>query len=313
MGKAQGWITEAATFGRAAVGWGRPMALLVSALAFAPSFAHAQKFNPTKPPEDPACPPSKFIDLTHVIENSPPSVMESMKIEIHYKSHEEGAAEAVAGFGQFGLTLDDLRNGEAWATETFTRLGTHDSTHIDAPWHYNSEIGGVTPMTADEMPLEWFFNDGVKLDMSWKGQGDAVTVADIQRELDRIDYELKPMDIVLIYTGRDAFYYDPLYMHLGPGVTAEATKWLTDQGVRVMGIDQWGWDRPLYLEAIEAGATHEPGTFWAAHQIDVQYAHMERLVNLRCLPAKKFTVAAFPMKVKGASGAPARVVAILKK
>ena len=51
-------------------------------------------------------------------------------------------------------------------------------------------------------------------------------------------------DIVLVRTGRDAFYAEPDYMARGPGVTAEATRWLYEQGVRVMGIDAWGWDAP---------------------------------------------------------------------
>lgn len=265
-----------------------------------------KKKKPTRPPE---CGTSKMVDLSHLVENSPETVPENLRIEIEYHDHEEGAQQA----GLFGVPPSLLRNGEAWAVETFTKLGTHDSTHLDAPWHYNSVIGGVTPMAVDQLPLEWFFNDGVKLTFTAKGQGEAITVADLQAELDRIHYNLKPMDIVLIYTGRDQFYYDPLYQHIGVGVTAEATKWLYDQGIRVMGIDSWGWDRPLYLEAQDAIAQNAQGIFWAAHQIDVQYVHMERLVNLGCVPDKKFKVSAFPLKISGASGSPIRAVAMLNK
>ena len=42
----------------------------------------------------------------------------------------------------FGVGAELLRDGEAWATEEFTRFGTHNSTHLDAPWHYNSTIRG---------------------------------------------------------------------------------------------------------------------------------------------------------------------------
>ena len=45
-------------------------------------------------------------------------------------------------------------------------------------------------------------------------------------------------------------------MQRGPGVSAEATRWLYDRGVRVMGIDAWGWDRPLHLQAEEALAEY---------------------------------------------------------
>ena len=65
----------------------------------------------------------------------------------------------------------------------------------------------------------------------------------------------------------------------------EATRWLYERGVRVMGIDAWGWDGPLDRQAREALARQEPGVFWAAHQCDLPYSQIERLVNLGALPA----------------------------
>ena len=124
-------------------------------------------------------------------------------------------------------------------------------------------------------------------------------------------HELDPGHIVLVRTGRDEFYGDPGYMALGPGVTAGATRWLYERGVRVMGIDAWGWDAPLHLQAQEAIERDEPGIFWAAHQADLGYSQIERLVNLAELPSTGFQVACFPLKVVGASAAPARVVAMV--
>ena len=93
-------------------------------------------------------------------------------------------------------------------------------------------------------------------------------------------------------------------MALGPGVTAEATRWLWERGVRVMGIDAWGWDVPLHMQAHDALERDEPGIFWAAHQADLPYAQIERLVNLSELPPTGFTVACFPLRIEG--GAPRR-------
>ena len=93
-------------------------------------------------------------------------------------------------------------------------------------------------------------------------------------------------------TDCDRFYGDDDYMLRGAGVTAEATRWLFEHGVRVMGIDAWGWDRPLNLQAAEALERDQPGIFWAAHQCDLPYAQIERLCNLRELPPSGFTVAA---------------------
>src|SRR5918997_4178067 len=158
-----------------------------------------------------------------------------------------------------------LRDGEGWAIETLTRFGTHNSTHVDAPWHYNSRIGGERAQTIDELPLEWFFGPGVVLDMTAKGEGERIDVADVEAELGRIGHDLGAGEIVLVRTGRDAFVDEAHYMALGPGVTVDATRWLFERGVRVMGIDAWGSDGPLHLQAQEALERDEPGVFWAAH------------------------------------------------
>ncbi|MBW2091820.1 MAG: cyclase family protein [Deltaproteobacteria bacterium] len=243
----------------------------------------------------------RFIDLSTTIAPGP-------DLEITYRDHAEGA-KAIESL--FNVSSDLLRHGEGWAVEEFTRFSTHGSTHIDAPWHYNSQIKGQPAQTVDKLPLEWFFSDGVVLEMRHKAEGDPVTVDEVQQELDRINYTLKPLDIVLVRTGRDKFYGQPDYMFKGCGVTAEATRWLYDQGVRVMGIDSWGWDCPLNLQAEKAVSEQEKGIFWAAHQADVPYSQIERLVNLDPLPSCGFKVACFPLKIEGGSAAPARVVAIL--
>jgi kynurenine formamidase len=250
----------------------------------------------------------RIIDLSATISPSPEDTPEFLKIGIEYNKHAQGAAQAQA---LLGVPAHLWRNGEGWATEIITRLGTHNSTHVDAPWHYNSSIQGIEAATIDELPLEWFFGGGVKLDMSHKAEGDPVTVEDIEIELKRINCSIKPMNIVLVHTGRDKYYGQSDYMFKGCGVTAEATKWLYDKGVRVMGIDAWGWDIPLNLQAQQAIAKNEPGIFWAAHQVNLAYSHMERLTNLGMLPSSGFTVVCFPLKIQGASAAPARVVAIM--
>jgi kynurenine formamidase len=248
-----------------------------------------------------------LVDLSAPIEPSPPETPEMLRTDIEFQGHADGAAAAKA---LFGLPSHLLRDGEGWATETLTQFGTHNSTHVDAPWHYNSTIRGERAQTIHELPLDWFFGDGVVLDMTAQADGEAVDVDDVEEELQRIGHELGERDIVLVMTGRDAHYRDPGYMALGPGVTAAATHWLWDRGVRVMGIDAWGWDRPLWMQAQEAVERDEGGIFWAAHQADLPYCQIERLVNLGSLPPTGFKVACFPLRIIGASAAPARVVAI---
>ena len=250
----------------------------------------------------------RFVDLSAPIVQSPPDTPEPLRTEIVFQNHEMGAATIDA---MLGVPPELLRDGEGWAVEEFVRLGTHNTTHVDAPWHYNSMIAGEPAKTIDELPLEWFHAPGVVLDFAHKEDGDAVTVAEIDDALAVLDRDIQPLDIVLIRTGRDSFMDAPDYMIKGPGVSAEATVRLYELGVRVVGIDAWSWDSPLNLQADAAKAKGEPGIFWASHQIDLAYSQIERLCNLGSLPSSGFTISCFPLKIVGGSAGPARVVAII--
>lgn len=250
-------------------------------------------------------PRSTLIDLSAPIRSDPPEYPEPLRTEIAFEDHAQGA-ETIETL--FGVDRDLLRGGEGWTTETFLRFGTHNSTHVDAPWHYNSSVAGEQAQTIDQLPLEWFYAPGVVVEATDRGDGEVLSVTDVQERLPR---GLEELDIVLVRTGRDEFYDQPDYIARGPGVSAEATRWLHEQGVRVMGIDAWGWDEPLHLQAERAKAEGRQGIFWAAHQVDLAYSQIERLFNLGSLPDQGFMVACFPLRIEGASAAPARVVAIL--
>ena len=252
--------------------------------------------------------PMRFVDLSSPIVPSPDDTLDVLKTSIEFSDHAEGAQVIET---LFGVEKELLRDGEGWANEFFTRFGTHNSTHVDSPYHYNSTIGGEPAQTIDELPLDWFVNPGVVLDFDGREDGDAIDVADVERSLAESGHDLKPLDIVLVRTGCDRWIETPEYMAHGPGVTGAATQWLFDQGVRVMGIDAWGWDRPLWMQAAEAKESGEKGIFWQAHQMDLAYSQIERLVNLDQLPATGFTVSCLPLRIVGASGAPARVVAMI--
>jgi kynurenine formamidase len=249
-----------------------------------------------------------IIDLSAPIVPSRPDAASFERVDIRFTSHAEGAAQIES---LLGVPRRLLRSGEGWAVEEFTRLATHSVTHVDAPWHYNSVIQGRPAARIDELPLEWFFAPGVVLDMSAKADGERIEAAEVQAVLAGIGHVLRPLDIVLMRTGRDAYYGQPDYRLRGPAVSPEATRWLFEQGVRVMGIDAWGWDGPLERQAKRALERQEPAIFWAAHQADLPYSQIERLVNLAALPPTGFTVACFPLKIQGGSAGPARAVAIV--
>jgi len=251
---------------------------------------------------------TRIVDLSAPIAPTPPDAPRFQRNDVQYFDHAAGAAEVEE---MFGVPSRLLRDGEAWAREEVT-LGTHNSTHVDAPYHYNSRIQGAPAATIDELPLEWFFGPGVVLDFTDRADGEAITAEDVAAALEGLGHVLEPGDIVLMHTGRDAFYGQPGYIDRGPGTTAEATRWLYDRGVRVMGVDAWGWDRPLKMQAADALERDAPGVFWEAHQADLPYCQIERLVNLAKLPSTGFTVACFPLRIVRASAGPARVVAILE-
>src|SRR3712207_9077370 len=104
--------------------------------------------------------PRTIVDLSAPIVASPPETPEPLRTEIEFQGHGQGA-QAIEGL--FGVPPRLLRDGEGWAVEEFRRFGTHNSTHVDAPWHYNSRIGGEPAQTIDQLPLDLFFAPGVVL------------------------------------------------------------------------------------------------------------------------------------------------------
>lgn len=250
----------------------------------------------------------KIIDLSVPIS---PRICEPLPAKIEYSSHKEGAQQAAA---MLGLKPDDFPESQAWATETVT-LNTHTGTHVDAPWHYWPTSEGKPARTIDELPLEWFFSDGVLLDFSQKPSGYEITTNDLIAELERIGYKLKPLDIVLIRTDADKRLYEEHYAFLHAGVSAEATRWLIDQGIKVVGTDGWGWDIPLNLQAEAYKREPKDGVLWAAHFVgqEQEYCQIEKLANLEQLPRPfGFKVSCFPVKVEKASAGWSRPVAIFE-
>ena len=255
----------------------------------------------------------QLIDLSISIETGLPSDPEMMIPRIEYVDHATGAKQMEEFFP--GLHKEQLPGGLGWALE-MVHLTTHSGTHLDAPYHYHPSMDqGGPSLTIDEIPLDWCFSDGVLLDFSHKADGERITKADVEGELERINYTLKPLDIVLVRTGADAFWGRPEYLVKGAGMTRDSTLYLCDQGVKVVGIDAWSWDRPLPFLAKEFKETGDPAVIWEAHFAGIEkgYCHMEKLTNLDQIPVPSgFKVACFPVKIKKASAGWIRPVAILE-
>lgn len=235
--------------------------------------------------------------------------------KIEYLDHHDTAPK-YAKF--FGINVDQFPDGEFCASER-CEITTHHGTHLDAPFHYASRMnmelvpGGEAALRIDEVPLEWCYQPGVKLDFRHVENGCVLTASDIEAELKRIGHTIKPLEIVLINTRAGARYGHDDYVASGCGVGRDATLWLLRQGVRLVGTDAWGWDAPMPYMKKAYQETGDASVLWEGHKAgrEIGYSHLEKLSNLEKLPSAGFDVVCFPVKVHRASAGWTRAVAIV--
>ena len=254
----------------------------------------------------------RIVDLSVALQNDIPSDPPRNIPVIEYTDHDQSAA-MVAGLFP-GLTPQMLPEGKGWAVEKVT-LGTHTGTHLDAPWHFHPTMsGGERAITIDEVPLDWCFGHGVKLDFRHFPDGYVVGAAEVEAELQRIGHNLRPMDIVVVNTAAGVRFGQDDYLDSGCGMGREATLYLTSRGVKVTGTDGWSWDAPFSHTARRFAQTRDPSIIWEGHKSgrEIGYCHIEKLHNLESLPPFGFRIACFPVKILAASAGWTRAVAIFE-
>ncbi len=257
--------------------------------------------------------PRRYVDLSVPLEAGIVSDPPIMLPEIEYLSHDQTAEQVMSFFP--GLKKQDLPGGEGWAVERLT-IATHNGTHLDAPYHHHSTMNnGERALTIDEVPLDWCFNQGVKLDFRHFDDGYIVSAKDVEAELKRIGHELSPLDIVVINTSAGESYGKEDYLIKGCGMGRDATLYLLERGVRVTGTDAWSWDAPFALTAQEYARSGDASIIWEGHRasMEIGYCHMEKLTALDTLPATGFEISCFPYKIKNASAGFIRAVAIFEE
>ena len=253
----------------------------------------------------------RIVDLSVPLANDIPADPPVSKPSITYVGHQESLPAILAFFP--GLTPEDLPDGQGWAVEQVS-VSTHHGTHLDAPWHFHPTMDrGARAMTIDEVPLDWCYQPGVKLDFRHFPAGYVATAADVEAELTRIGHRLSPLEIVVVNTAAGARFGEQDYVASGCGMGYEATMYLLDQGIRVTGTDGWSWDAPFVHTAKRYAETRDASLIWEGHKAGrhTGYCHIEKLHNLEQLPATGFVVSCFPVKIERASAGWTRAVAIL--
>jgi len=208
---------------------------------------------------------------------------------------------------------EEIPDSEMLALE-IVHSSLHMGTHVDAPYHYGSRSEGKPSKKIEELPLEWCFGPGVVLDFTHLKYPQVIQKEDVVKALSAIRYTLNAHDIVLINTGGDRLLGTPEYVNKYVGMAPEAVEYLLDHGIKMIGIDTIGLDRPCFDMFKEFLETRDKAKIWPSHFLGRrrEFAHMERLGNLHAIPKPfGFTVSCLPVKVKDAGAGWCRAVAIL--
>lgn len=189
----------------------------------------------------------------------------------------------------------------------------HGGTHLDAPIHFYAGRN-----TVDEVPLESLMGEAIVIDISEKvnENSDYEVMPEDFLSWEKENGNIEPGRIVILKTGLGKYWPDRIkYMGTDergaeavaklhfPGLHHSGAEWLVNERkIKAVGIES---------PSIDYGqSTHfETHVLLAKNNIPV----IENVANVHELPAKGFSIIALPMKIKGGSGGPARVIALIPR
>ena len=186
----------------------------------------------------------------------------------------------------------------------------HGGTHLDSPVHFAKGRQSV-----DELPLQQLMGAAIVIDVTAQCATNPdylVSVADFEN-WERRNGRIPAGTIVLLRTGFGKFYPDRK-KYLGteergaeavaklhfPGLDPAAARWITaNRSINAIGLDT-------------ASIDYGQSTLFESHRtlFEKNIPAFENVANLDQLPAKGFSVIALPMKIKGGSGGPLRIIAV---
>jgi len=199
--------------------------------------------------------------------------------------------------------------GGYWYTAARYAASEHGGTHLDSPIHF-----AENKATVDQVPLSQLIGAAVVIDIApacAKDPDYRLSVADIAA-WEKRQGAIPGRAIVLVRTGWGKFWPDrtrylgsatpgdTAHLHF-PGISREAAEFLvTRRKINGVAIDTASMD-------------YGPSKDFIAHQIinGANVYGLENVANLEKLPPTGATLIALPMKIKGGTGAPTRIIAIL--
>lgn len=188
----------------------------------------------------------------------------------------------------------------------------HGGTHIDAPIHFYAERN-----TVDELPLDKLFGKAVLVDRSRQCAADRdfrFTINDF-KDWEKENGIIPQGAIVLLKTGYGRYWPDRVKYMGTDERGAEAVAELHFPGLHPQGAEWLVNERKIKAVGIESPSIdYGQSTLFESHVIlgKNNVPILENVANLDKLPLKNYYVIALPMKIKGGSGGPARIVALVK-
>lgn len=167
-------------------------------------------------------------------------------------------------------------------------MSTHTGTHVDAPSHFAPGLDSIDRIQASRLVCS------AVLIKAPKNANQLVERKDLAGE------EIRQGDAVVIATGWERRAAKSNYMSENPGLSADAAKYLARKKVNAVAIDG---------PSIDAGFDAK----FAAHNVLLprNILAVENLCNVYKITTNRFTMVISPLKLGGATGSPARVLAIL--